>query len=551
VNTAEYQAAMESASGQDLAWFFQQWIYTGGYPTYRTVTESRNAGDSCRVHLTVNQSHPRLDSFRAPVPLRLVSSTTTLDTLIWVEAASSQFSWRLPGLFDTLIFNHQHPVLCRHETVPATGGTPLWRVIEVQLDDSVGGNGDGDLAAGEWAWLGLTLENVGGWDSQVDFSFASEDLNSVGQWPRVEEVGGGTLLQLPLGRVALSGVQGAHPAWAQGRLLSSSAHYPAQSLPFSVPVGDPWLALVLPAGQEDVAPWVQRELDSLACFTDGEVIVEQAIPQDLLPNHRALLWLSGDAGNYLMDNQFAWIENQLALDPCTVMLSGQDVVDSLSHPWTLAGLEVLHADVADRLVDGAVGSSLEGRSALLLGAGGAGNQVDPSSLMWQDGATDVQTVARYRGSQEPAMVLIGFPNGSRLLVAGFGLEAISGMAGTNSRRQWLEALVPLLDLSSPVPISPAPAATSGQEPSQFHLGQIFPNPANGQVSVDFVLRRPSRVQLEIFDVAGQLRATLLQGQYPVGEHQATLDLHALPSGQYFIRMTNGTGQQARKLLLVK
>lgn len=551
VTTAEYQAAMEAACGQDLDWFFQQWIYTGGYPTYGTVTEFRDEGDFCHVHLTVNQSHPRLSSFRAPVPLRIQSSLASLDTLVWIEEGSSSFSWTLPGSFDTLVFNHQHAVLCRHEELPANGGAPRWQVLGWQLSDSLGGNGDGDVAQGESAQLGLRVQNLGGWDTDVHFSVTSNTLVVSGAWPMVVDAGGGTVLDLPVGPVTLSEVGGTGMAWTGLNLLSQSAHFPEQSQSFRLPVGDPWLTLVAPADQQDVPPWISRELDSLAVFTDVELIDGQQVPLDIVPQHRALAWLGGDAGQRMNNAQATWVRGQLEASPCAILLSGQDLLDSLTLGTLPGNLLVLNADVSDRLVDGEAGSPLAGLSALLLGAGGAGNQVDPSSLAWQGGSTPPQVLARYRNSQEIALAQVELSNGSRLLLSGFGVEAISGMASTNSRRQWLEALLPQLDLLSAVDLPPRVEDGNFSLPGDFELQALHPNPFNSQARVEFRLAKAGHARLRLFDLRGALRATLLDEDLVAGQHHATVEGHSLPTGLYLLDLEVESRHAACKVLLVK
>lgn len=551
VNTADYQAAMEAACGLELDQFFHQWIYTGGYPTYRTVTEHRDEGGSCRVHLVVNQSHPWLENFRAPIPVQVRSSLATLDTLVWIEAASSAFSWSLPGTFDTLIFNHNHPVLCRHEVLPAQGGTPLWQVLAWDLDDSLDGNGDGHLAAGERASVSLTVQNLGGWDTDLSFSLSSNELEVEGQWPVWPDAGGGSVVVLPHGWLSVSAPSGTGMWWSPLQLLSASDHFPPQVTPFSLPLGDPWLRLLVPEGQEDVAPWLRRDLDSLVVFTDLEILDASALPAPLAPLHRSLLWLGGDAGHPLSPGQLVWVRDALENTPCTLLLSGQDLVDNAQEGELPCALVTQHEDLADRWVDGESGSALEGLSALLLGAGGAGNQVDPSSLTWLECGTAVHVLARYHNSQEVALAQVDLPNGSRLLVAGFGLEAISGMAGSNSRQQWLEAIVPQLDQESPLPRSRTPQLPWAGRPGTTHLHAVHPNPANGRVQVAFQWEVPGQAKLLLYDLSGSLRATLLDAPLSAGLHRATYESQGLSSGLYLVVLESGERRWAQKLILLK
>jgi aminopeptidase N len=66
VTTADFQLAMEQASGQSLDWFFQQWVSRPGYPILRVEWTWDEALDQTRV--TVVQEQDLLwPTFRIPV----------------------------------------------------------------------------------------------------------------------------------------------------------------------------------------------------------------------------------------------------------------------------------------------------------------------------------------------------------------------------------------------------------------------------------------------------------------------------------------------------
>lgn len=542
VSTAEYQAALENAGNQELDWFFQQWIYSGGYPTYQHRTELRQQADECLVHLTVSQSHPRLDSFRARVPLRLVSSLATLDTLVWLELPTQQFSWTLPGVFDTLIFNHRHPVLCRQQALPPQPGPPQWRVLALELDDSQGGNGDGDLAQGESAWLSLQLENTGGWDTDVQFSLSGSGVEIGGTWDAIPETGGGMVHDLPLGQVQLAGLESAAAGYLNLTLGSRSAQYPEQQTMLQLPVGDPWLLVVAAGSQSALLPFYREQLDSLRVFSDVLDPLLTPLPETLRPDHHSLIWLTGASGQSLSSAQAQWLaarENEQT----GLLICGQDAFDPLDPPF-LDRIEILNPDVNEVLVDGE--GELAGLSALLIGAGGAQNQTSPSSLTCPNGSCLV--LARYRNSQEPAMLLLDWQASShRVITAGFGLEAISGMAGTSSRRDWLGRLAPLLD----VEVSVAPGPPAATQPGGLVLGDAQPNPFNPTTTLFYQLDRPQEVSLQVHDLLGRQVARSSEGRRAAGIHQLRVDGSGLAAGLYLVTVQAGGQRATRKVLLLK
>ncbi len=62
---------LESAFGEDLDWFFEQWYYGEGFPTYGiNVAQTEDDGN---IHITIyqQQSHSSVEYFELPVPVRI------------------------------------------------------------------------------------------------------------------------------------------------------------------------------------------------------------------------------------------------------------------------------------------------------------------------------------------------------------------------------------------------------------------------------------------------------------------------------------------------
>ncbi len=81
--------------------------------------------------------------------------------------------------------------------------------------------------------------------------------------------------------------------------------------------------------------------------------------------------------------------------------------------------------------------------------------------------------------------------------------------------------------------------------------EISPNPFNPTTVASYELRAASFVSLRVYDAAGRLVATLVEGWREVGGYQATFDGSKLPSGIYFARLTTGDFVQTQKLVLMK
>jgi aminopeptidase N len=92
--TADLQSYLETASGQDLDWYFDDWFYGQGFPSYHI--EWSQAGNT--VWLTVNQtqSHPSVDFFQVPLPLRFRAGSQSFDARIEPTVSGQSFQLTVP-----------------------------------------------------------------------------------------------------------------------------------------------------------------------------------------------------------------------------------------------------------------------------------------------------------------------------------------------------------------------------------------------------------------------------------------------------------------------
>jgi aminopeptidase N len=92
--TEDFIMTAEAISGQDLTWFFKQWIYEAGLPEWEARWQSERTGPSqCRLELTVEQKQQKVPLFRTPVEVLLqLSDKAILDT-VWIANQSERFVW--------------------------------------------------------------------------------------------------------------------------------------------------------------------------------------------------------------------------------------------------------------------------------------------------------------------------------------------------------------------------------------------------------------------------------------------------------------------------
>jgi uncharacterized protein YdaL len=88
-------------------------------------------------------------------------------------------------------------------------------------------------------------------------------------------------------------------------------------------------------------------------------------------------------------------------------------------------------------------------------------------------------------------------------------------------------------------------------PEEFALKQNYPNPFNPETKIQFGLPEDSNVRIDIFNLQGQLVATLVDGALAAGYHTETFDATSYPSGIYFYKIVASNFTDIKRMLLVK
>ncbi len=102
----------------------------------------------------------------------------------------------------------------------------------------------------------------------------------------------------------------------------------------------------------------------------------------------------------------------------------------------------------------------------------------------------------------------------------------------------------------------------GLFPDEIALFRSYPNPSTGRsvISYDLPARRPGdpaswKVEISVYNVAGQRVVKLVDRAMPAGSHQVVWDGRAngrrLPSGVYFCRMRAGNVERSFRIVLVR
>ncbi len=124
VTTPEYITEMETASGENLGWFFEQWVYQAGYPEYDYTWSVTPAGGEYRVDLNLYQLQSNAPLFTMPLEFNFADSVNDTLLTVWNDTAVQSYSFTLtfqPSLF---ILDPEGKVLMRDLPAGILTGKP-------------------------------------------------------------------------------------------------------------------------------------------------------------------------------------------------------------------------------------------------------------------------------------------------------------------------------------------------------------------------------------------------------------------------------------------
>ncbi|MGH7701810.1 MAG: M1 family metallopeptidase [Gemmatimonadales bacterium] len=140
--TDDFRQAVLTATGENLDWFWDQWIYQAGYPEFAVAASWDSTAR--RVTLTVRQTQvdtATADStglrfstpgiFRMPVTIRVGTAAGDLTRRVWLEAREQTIAIdTVPGQPTMVVFDDQNAVLKKLDFPQPTG----WLATQLRRD---------------------------------------------------------------------------------------------------------------------------------------------------------------------------------------------------------------------------------------------------------------------------------------------------------------------------------------------------------------------------------------------------------------------------------
>ena len=135
--TEDFRAIAEKVSGQDLSYFFREWIYGENYPKYSVYWSKNNiSGDKYGIKLNITQSLNSDPSFFT-MPVKIKVYTSLGDTVIeaFNNSQSQDFQLEVRGNPDSINFDYGNWIL-KDVSEMATGTNYFSLPIEYSLEQN-------------------------------------------------------------------------------------------------------------------------------------------------------------------------------------------------------------------------------------------------------------------------------------------------------------------------------------------------------------------------------------------------------------------------------
>lgn len=131
-STQEFKNVMENVSGQDLGWFFNEWVFDQGYPIYDYAWSYQTSGDSFLVRLDIAQVQTNAPVFRMPMTVRIVAGGNH-DFSIQNYQTLQEYEFAVTSQPETLIIDPDLWILKKTQQV-AEIETPGGNLLPVKVD---------------------------------------------------------------------------------------------------------------------------------------------------------------------------------------------------------------------------------------------------------------------------------------------------------------------------------------------------------------------------------------------------------------------------------
>ena len=106
VVSEDLRQAMEYDSGQDLSWFFKQWVYGAGFPVFDVAWSWDDTAHTLTLQVEqIQKESPAVDVFRMAVPMEITAGAQVLRKTLTIRYRKESFEFKLDRRPDMVRFD--------------------------------------------------------------------------------------------------------------------------------------------------------------------------------------------------------------------------------------------------------------------------------------------------------------------------------------------------------------------------------------------------------------------------------------------------------------
>ncbi len=227
----------------------------------------------------------------------------------------------------------------------------------------------------------------------------------------------------------------------------------------------------------------------------------------------AAVWMTGDeTEDAITQNEQDIIISYLDTGG-NLFITGQNIAENLTGEPFLndyLGASFEDGSSGQQQVLGVNGDPVtSGLMVMFPGSGGANNQTS-TDIITATGSGE--SAMLYSSSMDCAGVHVDL--GYKSLFLSFGLEGVSGAAGSTNRYEFLQAVMDWFG----VPPTGVSSSVDLELPNDYSLLRLIPNPFNPELTLKLAMPHTAKVEIRIYNVRGQLIEFISPGMLTAGSH---------------------------------